>query len=303
MKRFTKVCLIVCGVLAGLGLLFGIIGLSMGFGVRQFLAMANAGAFNISWSDDGVKFFSREDADREQDASAGTDSDWSSDTKTFAAASVQKLDMELDFGTLYMELSQGGDIEVEMNYRSVWGNYSRKIDCMLEEDTLKIQDSVQKSVLKLFTCESKDATLVVRIPEGKVFEEVELDIGAADVVVKTGLNSKKTDFTIGAGHMTLSGVETGELDLECGAGQMELRDVTARDISAECGLGQITMDVNGAEEEYNYEIECGIGRVAVGDSEYSGLGNSKKINNGANQSMSIDCGVGEVVVSFAKGVE
>ncbi len=37
------------------------------------------------------------------------------------------------------------------------------------------------------------------------------------------------------------------------------------------------MDVNGAEEEYNYEIECGIGRVAVGDSEYSGLGNSKKL--------------------------
>ena len=103
--------------------------------------------------------------------------------------------------------------------------------------------------------------------------------------------------------MTLSGVETGEMDLECGAGQMELRDVTARDISAECGLGQITMDVNGAEEEYNYEIECGIGRVAVGDSEYSGLGNSKKINNGADQNMSIDCGVGEVIVSFTKGVD
>lgn len=303
MKRFTKVCLIVCGVLAGLGILFGVIGLSMGFGVRQFLTMAEAGAFNISWGDDGVEFFGSEDADREQDASAGTDSDWSSGVKKFSAESVRKLDMELDFGTLYIEPSQGDDIEVEMNYRSVWGNYSRRIDCILEEDTLKIQDSVQKSVLKLFTCESKDATLVVRIPEGKVFEEVELDIGAADVVVKTEFRSGETDITIGAGHMTLSGVETGELDLECGAGQMELRDVTARNISTECGLGQITMDVNGAEEEYNYEIECGIGRVAVGDSEYSGLGNSKKINNGADQNMSIDCGVGEVVVSFAKGVD
>ena len=324
MKQFTRVCLIICGVLAALGLMFCIVGACLGFGVPQIIAMARDGAFTVHWGDNDVDLSLWDTPGGTQEPPEGTDEDWSHETKTFSGADVRKLDIEFDFGTLRIEPSESGDIEVEMNYRSIWGTYSRKVGCGLDGGALKIRDTVQKPILRLFTHDTKDAVLTVRIPADVSFEAVNMDVGGAYVSVGTVLSGEKMDISIGAGemvntadgtaalqadsinleigagHMSLNGLEARKLDVECGAGQMELRNVTAQNIDAECGLGQLTMVVNGEEKEYNYEVDCGIGRVAVGSFEYSGLGNSKEINNGGSRNMSIDCGIGEVIVTFEK---
>ncbi len=329
MKRFTRVCLIICGVLAGLGLMFSIIGICMGFGVRQIITMARDGAFNIHWGDNDMNFSFWDNMGDghwniggNQEPPASKDSDWSSEVKTFSAADVKNLDVEFDFGTLLIESSASGNVETEVNYRSVWGNYNRKVDCTLDGDTLKIRDTVHKKILRLFSHGTEDAILTIRIPEGKVFEKVKLDVGAAYACVRTELDSEKIDITIGAGkmendtgnaallkandmkldigagQMALDGIETRKLDVECGAGQMDLSDVTAQDIDAECGIGQIAMSMNGSEKDYDYEIDCGIGQVVVGSSKYGGLGSSKSIRNGGSRRMNIECGIGEIEISF-----
>ena len=326
MKRFTKVCLILCGVLTGLGLTFSIIGVCMGFGVRQIMAMAEDGAFNFYWGDNDMEFslWNNRNNGGGQEPPESKDSDWSSEQKVFSAADVRNLDVEFDFGTLLIEASDSGNVEVEVNYRSVWGNYSRKVDCTLDGDTLEIRDMVHKKILRLFSHNATDAILTIRVPEGKVFEKVKLDVGAADAQIRTGLSSEKLDIAIGAGkmendrsgaallqandmeldigagHMALDGIETKKLDMECGTGKLELSDVTAQDIDAECGIGQITMSVSGSEKDYNYEIDCGIGQVVVGNSSYGGLGSNKTIRNGGSRQMKIECGIGQIEISFEK---
>jgi hypothetical protein len=58
------------------------------------------------------------------------------------------------------------------------------------------------------------------------------------------------------------------------------------------------LQLAGAENDYNYEISCGVGQVKIGSTSYSGLGNSQEVDNGASRKMEIDCGIGEVVLSF-----
>ena len=69
----------------------------------------------------------------------------------------------------------------------------------------------------------------------------------------------------------------------------------------QCGVGSIVYTASGHEEEYNYEIECGIGEVLCGDSSYSGLGKNRHIDNNADKDISIEGGVGSVIIDFASG--
>ena len=318
MKKFTKICLIICGALAAVGLILCIAGAGLGFGIRQFGNMVREGAFSFGPEDWDVDIFgNQEKSEEDEDA-------WAKDAQTFQAEEVRSLELEFDFGTLVLETSDSDQIEVSAEYRNIWNNYTRSIQWKIDGSTLKIKDEMDKKILKLFTYHNDDATLTIRIPEGKIFDEMTMDIGAAEVRIETALAASDMEITlgagsmsgssnkallleadelvldIGAGQMELSGIRATELDVDCGTGQMELENVTAQNVDADCGVGQLTMEMTGQQEEYNYEVDCGIGRVVVGDSSYSGLGSSKQIRNGGNKNIDLDCGVGEIKITFEK---
>lgn len=329
MKGFTKVCLVICAFLAVLGVIFCAVSACMGFGYRQFWEMARDGAFQIGpkdfgfWDDDD--WFTVEESKAE---AASTEGDWVQSQESWSAAGIRNLNIDFDFGRLEILPSDSDEIEMEVSYRSIWEKYQRTIYWMQDNDTLEVHDSTDRKIFSLFGHGVGDAKLVIRIPEDKMFEELKLEIGAADVDVsldtqlfasemdislgtgqlsgssaqegKVILNAKEMNLDIGAGKLELSGIVADTLKADCGAGELSLKHVTAKDVDVESGVGRVVLEMNGRKEYYNYDVECGIGHVVIGDSTYSGLGASKNIDNGADQDMVIECGIGEVEISFTE---
>ena len=69
-------------------------------------------------------------------------------------------------------------------------------------------------------------------------------------------------------------------------------------MEADCGVGEIDINLKGQEEDYDYEVSCGVGDVKIGSHSYSALGNDKNIDNNADNTITLDCGVGQIRVMF-----
>ena len=66
----------------------------------------------------------------------------------------------------------------------------------------------------------------------------------------------------------------------------------------ECGVGKIVLNLSGEESKFDYAVECGIGSVQIGDTEYSGFGTDKKITNRAKKKIDAQCGIGSIRIGF-----
>ena len=89
------------------------------------------------------------------------------------------------------------------------------------------------------------------------------------------------------------------MEMEVGAGEATVSNLEATNLDIEAGLGQVTVEVCGAQIDYNYNVECGMGNVVVGDHSYGGVGAEHHGNNhSAGKIINIECGMGEVVVKF-----
>ena len=88
--------------------------------------------------------------------------------------------------------------------------------------------------------------------------------------------------------------------LEIGTGSMTFADLSARKTDGECGLGELDLTLTGTQEDYNYDLECGVGNLDVGSDSYSGLGREKTISNkGADRKLDLECGMGNISVDFS----
>lgn len=82
------------------------------------------------------------------------------------------------------------------------------------------------------------------------------------------------------------------------AREADLYGEVEKEVKIECGVGQVNYTAVGSQEDYDYEVSCGIGSVTVGSDSYSGMGGERKVNNNGSKKMEIECGIGMVDVSF-----
>lgn len=167
---------------------------------------------------------------------------------------------------------KGSELKIEMKDRSVWDNLSK--------NQYKSQ-----------------GRLLVQIPEGVQFDEASLHVGAG-VLYADDIQAKELDIEVGAGQVSLDSFTAEEMSLECGAGEAHVRGDALREAKIECGVGSVSYTALGSQQDYNYELSCGIGELVVGYDSFSGLGKERDINNGGSKDMEIECGIGTVTVNF-----
>lgn len=93
------------------------------------------------------------------------------------------------------------------------------------------------------------------------------------------------------------------LDLETfaasvGAGVLHVTGVEAKNYMIEVGAGEVQCTLPGIYDDYDYDIDCGMGEVVIGDREYGGFAQDVEIDNGKGRWIDIDCGMGEVTIQF-----
>ena len=196
-----------------------------------------------------------------------------------------KLDIELKYDELILE--EGDSFCVR-----VYDDSGKNVTVKESSDTLKV-----RSTKKL----SKTRKVHISYPEDVKLQELEIEMGAGTVYLNRDIETEKLSVEMGAGEFeSKNPVTAREADLEIGTGSMTFADLSARKTDGECGLGELDLTLTGTQEDYNYDLECGVGNLDVGSDSYSGLGREKTISNkGADRKLDLECGMGNISVDFS----
>ncbi len=273
MKKFTRITSIICAVMGALGLVFLIAGLAMGFSTGELAEVVGGrGVYTTrSWR-----------SDRTGDENI---------TEKFGHADgIRALNLEIDSGRVYVTSTTEDDIVIEGSGSSY---FSAVVDSW---GTLVIRNV--RSGSGLSGNQRRSVDIEIFIPADYEFECVDFAVGSGTFTVED-IQTQELNVEVGAGTFTGTGFQvTGEAYLDSGAGSMSLQGNISGDVSADCGVGSLYMELTNKYEDFNYYIDCGIGRVAIGSEEYAGLGREVVRENDAVQDMDLDCGIGEIRIEF-----
>lgn len=262
MKKTTKGLLMAAFTFLIVGAAFGISSLCFGFRVEAFREAMEEGKFHLvgptNWSDDLKTWLSNLTTENVEFAESYT--------------GIEKLD--LDIGAADCAIIPYAGEEWKVNGYNLPASFT----CRQSGKTLKIDCS--KSFWSFFHFGGNDAVLELYIPKDQCVDEITIDAGVGYVETVDGtLICDKLEFDCGVGDCTLS------LDVR-------------KKAKIDGGVGNIWMELAGSEKDYNYDVECGIGSISIGDRYYSELGSEKKINNNADVDLKLDCGVGDIEIYF-----
>lgn len=277
MKKFTRICLILAAGLLGVGFVLVIVGLCLrpDFSGMPFWRSH----LGQEIREEIVDEFHWDGRWADEDTS-GAETQNYEDTFT----SVRSLDIEAGVTSVYLTVSDDDSFHV------CGDGLSAKFECYQDEDVLKIRNDA-----KLFSIGKQgESILTVAIPSGAELDEVDLDIGAGTL---------ETEWLI-----------CRELDIDCGAGSVTVNGKLSHEADISCGAGEVVLNLENAEEEFNYDLSVGVGEIVIGEKSYSGLAREKEILNHHEEdehhgeedehygSIDIDCAAGSVMISFNRTV-
>lgn len=159
--------------------------------------------------------------------------------------------------------------------------------------------------------------ILVTIPRDLIAEKVAIELGVGELLVED-VDTRLANFEIGAGSMKIkrlnvldkfncevgagelivNNIETKDSVLEIGVGSMQIKGEILGDLYADCGVGEIKLDLNGREEDYNYNISCGLGDMELNDKSYSFSADETIRNDNAIGTFDLNCGVGSLDISI-----
>lgn len=162
-----------------------------------------------------------------------------------------------------------------------------------------------------------ESKIVLQIPNDVCYEKVMMKFGAADVKAEkiaakqlkievgagrfeadTVLAENEAKISVGAGAFYASEVTLANAELHCGVGEMEMTGYVIGKSFVECGVGEVELVLEGNEEDYCGELDCGLGEIIFGDISIDGSGKKDFGVSDAAYQMDVKCGVGEVEIRF-----
>ncbi|MGN0424102.1 MAG: DUF4097 family beta strand repeat-containing protein [Acetatifactor sp.] len=227
------------------------------------------------------------------------------------SGSQEKISLGREFTNLDFEIG-GAEVTVkpseDENYYIEAGDF-KYFQSYVEDQTLYVKTIV--------TATGKDAFVTFYVPENGAFSQVDIELGAGKISLPK-LVAEKISLEIGAGMLSVEGLQAKTVDVEVGAGAIELEDIQVGDfvgsvgmgslrasgsfqgnVSAECSMGNLEINVTDLSfEDYNYDIECAMGEMQVGDRTWNDIAAQEQIDHQAEKTMELSCAMGRLEVSF-----
>lgn len=158
--------------------------------------------------------------------------------------------------------------------------YALSMDWFLNTADLKYDD--EEGTLKIWSAisgmrDQRGGTIRITVPTGTTLEKVDFQTGLGEIEVRDCAVSEKVKAFTGLGNIEVSGSFTGEIDLEV-------------------GMGDIDVSLIGSAEDYQIDLETGLGKVKVDGQRY---GTSYETGKGAHE---LDCstGLGDISVDLCE---
>ncbi len=128
-------------------------------------------------------------------------------------------------------------------------------------------------------------------------ESILLDIGAGELTLD-GVDCDYISANVGAGSASVNNANTQNANFEIGMGELVYEGYINAELTAEVGMGNITLQIADTQNAHNYDLECAMGAITLGQKEYGGMAFETEIDNGADSNYSLECGMGSIDISF-----
>ena len=227
------------------------------------------------------------------------------ETKTYTVSSeISDLNIQINAADFYIK--EGNGFSVESNLKNL--EVDEKNGCLTLKDLTKIKLNGSNAY--------ENAVLTIYVPAGTVFDNVNIktgagrftvdslsaatigfELGAGDVTISKLIAEKSANIEGGAGRITISNGAIKNLDLEMGLGQLNLTSALTGDCNLDSGVGEMNVTLLGSKDDYELDIEKGIGNITVDGKNVTDYGSS---GNGANE-VEIHGGIGSINVRFEDG--
>ena len=224
------------------------------------------------------------------------------ETKTYTFTSeISDLNIQINAADFYIK--EGNSFSVESNLKNL--EVDEKNGCLTLKDLTKIKLNGSNAY--------ENAVLTIWVPVGTVFDNVNIktgagrftvdslsaatigfELGAGDVTISKLIAEKSANIEGGAGRITISNGAIKDLALKMGMGQLNLTAALTGDSELELGVGESNITLLGSKDDYELDIEKGIGNITVDGKNVTDYGSS---GNGANE-VDIHGGVGAINVRF-----
>lgn len=276
MKKFTKICLILVSIFLVLGLVFATVGVAIGFRAENLLE------YGFEKQENNFKF---------------------------SADEIKNLNVNVDVGRLKIYTSK--EEEIKVSIKAGKGTY----ECYQDGNKLIVNQEKNSFLWRFFR--NKGTEVTIYIPEKLQLENNVITLGAGEAYVD-GLDGERIDIQVGAGRFKGKSIQAdSQLILSVGAGEIELEQIKAKDttvecgigsitiegkidgnVSADCGVGEIVFNLEGEEDDFNYQVKSGIGNIIINSIEFQPMGANQKIDNDADKTFDLQCGVGSIEITI-----
>ena len=233
------------------------------------------------------------------------DAEWGDvigETKNYTVSSeISDLNIQINAADFYIK--EGNSFSIESNLKNL--EVDEKNGCLTLKDLTKIKLNGSNAY--------ENAVLTIYVPVGTVFDNVNIktgagrftvdslsaatigfELGAGDVTISKLIAEKSANIEGGAGRITISDGAIKNLDLKMGLGQLNLTSALTGDCNLDSGIGEMNVTLLGSKDDYELDIEKGIGNITVDGKNVTDFGSS---GNGANE-VDIHGGVGAINVRF-----
>jgi DUF4097 and DUF4098 domain-containing protein YvlB len=219
---------------------------------------------------------------------------------------VESLDISNSAGNMYIVVGDTFRVEAENVLDSFQAEVTGNGTLTVSEDDKAFQ---WFNFLNFGNHKSK---ITVYLPEDFVADKAYINTGAGDLQIDklnsedlainagagnvrgNNMTAERTKIDGGVGNITLSGVSFTEANLQCGVGSMKLDGELQGDNKLDCGIGDIDLELKGDREDYDIDIDSGIGTIRVDGKKVSELDQ----DNDAMNSIKVNGGIGKVNIDF-----
>lgn len=300
MKKFTKGMLIAAGIFGAAGIGLTIAGGVMGVSMADVNGVESIG--KILWTEkDVVEPGDLDDASEDTgDVEVEDRADGQDDAELMKVKSESAAD-----GVVYQLEYQPVELDIELKYDELELKEGDSFSVKVSNDTgndVTVKESADALKIRSTKRTSKARKVCVSYPKDVKFKKLSIEMGAGTVYINRDIQTEELDVEVGAGEFESNGSVTAKkADLQIGTGSMTFADLSAEETDGECGLGELDLTMTGVQEDYNCDLECGVGNMDVGSDSYSGLGREEHISNpDADRKLNLECGMGNVSVVFSE---
>lgn len=223
-------------------------------------------------------------------------------------ARIRNLVVDLKFSSL--EIHRGAVPE----YRAI-DFKEDSLQVKIDGDTLVVEETDWQRRLN-FKDRNQKSHLEIILPKKVTLDDATISIGAGSLTI-TGIDAERLSIESAAGSIKGAQLHADEVALVTGAGSLNFSDCSFDDAVIQTGAGRVQYDgaflsraaistgagsvelnLDGSEDDYRIDFTRGIGSVKIGRSSYNGIGNGTAGNPDADRRLDITSGVGSVRIRF-----